>query len=402
LRIVALAAALTALASAQNFTQRGFLDLTGIGYPQVTQNDSGQFVGEGLFRYEAFYKLGTDFRFSGGIDARADTHQQTESGFHFSFRDREERRPDFAVRRLSAGYSHGKLTLEVGKQLISWGKVDFVRPTDRFAPQDQINFVTPDSLAVTAARATYGTQGDNIDVIYAPWLTPNRDPLINQRWSPLQGGVPVQELPPSIPGGAQLGVRWNHIRDNEYSLSYYQGHDFLPLFSVTPDPLHGGIFVQRFYPQLRMLGADAAAPFHWATFKGEAAYFKSSDVRSDQYLLYVLQLERQSGDWDFTGGYVGEIVTVQRDVPMFSPLRGLARAFVGKVSYTIDTNRSVSFEAAVRQNGQGVRLKPEYTQAFGQHWRATLGMAWISGSPSDFIGQYHQNRYVTLSLRYSF
>ena len=68
----------------------------------------------------------------------------------------------------------------------------------------------------------------------------------------------------------------------------------------------------------------------------------------------------------------------------------------------IDVNRSFSVEGAVRHNGDGVWLKPEYTQAVGQHWRATVGGALIRGASSDFFGQYQRNQFVTLRIRYSF
>ena len=56
----------------------------------------------------------------------------------------------------------------------------------------------------------------------------------------------------------------------------------------------------------------------------------------------------------------------------FAPDRGLTRSIVGRASYTIDPTRSLTFESAVRQNGDGVYAKAEYSQARGQHWRATV------------------------------
>src|SRR5260370_16689024 len=53
---------------------------------------------------------------------------------------------------------------------------------------------------------------------------------------------------------------------------------------------------------------------------------------------YVLQLERQSGEWLFVGGYAGEVVTARRAVLSFAPDRGTSRSIVGRASYTIDTN----------------------------------------------------------------
>jgi hypothetical protein len=398
---VILSLAMAAVAAAQDFSQRGFFDTSATGYPQKAPNDSGLAVGEALFRYEAFYKPLAGLEFAGGIDARADTHGETERDLGLSWWDRGRQRPAFEIRRLSATYSRGKLTVEAGKQFIRWGKADILNPTDRFAPRDYLNVVDNDFLGVTAARVAYGGQSNAVEVVFCPRLTPSRTPLLDQRWSPLPAGIPIHELAPEFPGGAPFGARWNHIgRALEYALSFYNGHDNLPLFHAQLTP--AGLALQRFYPQMRMYGGDLAAPLRLATFKAEAAYFTSSTKQNDDYALYVMQLERQSGEWSFVAGYAGQIITRHGDVPGFSPERGFTRALVARAGYTIDVNRSVAFEAVARQNGQGVWLKAEYSQAYGQHWRATAGFAWIHGAESDFLGQFHRNSHGTLALRYSF
>ena len=119
-------------------------------------------------------------------------------------------------------------------------------------------------------------------------------------------------------------------------------------------------------------------------------------------MLWVVQLERQTGEWVFVGGYAGEVVTERRSLLPFAPDRGVARALLGRASYTIDPNRSVAFEGALRRSGDAGYARGEYSQAFGQHWRATVAVTLIRGEPTDFIGQYRRNSHVTLSLRYSF
>jgi hypothetical protein len=391
---LALLIAAALAAHAQNFTQRGFLETSAQIYPDTAPNDSSHAIGESLFRYEAFYKL-TDLRFSAGFDARFDTHHQTDREFDLSWFDRTRRRPAFALRSLNATYTRGRLTVEAGKQLVRWGKTDVLVPTDRFAPSDFLNVVDSDFLPITAARVTYGTQSDTIDVVFEPRLTPSRVPLLNQRWAP---PVPLAEARPDFPGAPQYGARWNHIGAvAEYSFSFYNGFDHLPLFRLDPR-----FALQRFYPQLRMYGADAAVPLGPLTVKSEAAYFTSSNPQSDEYVLYVVQLERQAGEWSFVAGYAGQATTERRSTFGFSPIRGFARSLVGHASYTIDTNRSIVFEGVIRQNGEGLWLRTEYTQAFGQHWRATAGFAVIRGEATDFIGQYRRNSHALLSLRYSF
>ena len=61
---------------AQNFQQRGFLEIRPTFYPQAAAGDSGKVVGEALFRYEASYKFAPWIKLSGVLDARTDTHRQ--------------------------------------------------------------------------------------------------------------------------------------------------------------------------------------------------------------------------------------------------------------------------------------------------------------------------------------
>ena len=67
----------------------------------------------------------------------------------------------------------------------------------------------------------------------------------------------------------------------------------------------------------------------------------------------------------FIGGYSGEVVTTARAQVAFAPDRGLTKAFLGRARYTIDTNRSVSLEGAVRQNGDGTWLRFEVLAGVG-------------------------------------
>ncbi|HYL75142.1 MAG TPA: hypothetical protein VEU96_13105, partial [Bryobacteraceae bacterium] len=343
-------------------------------------------------------------RFAGGVDARTDTHNQVERDLYVSWFDRGRLRPALDIRRLSATYTRGKLTFEAGKQFIRWGKADILNPTDRFAPKDFLSVTDPGFLPITAARVTYDTGVDSVDLVWQPRFTPSRTPLLNQRWTVLPSnlaGIPLQDLGAEYPGRSSFGARWNHIGSGyELSASLYDGFNYLPLFQGAQNP--NGIDFQRIYPRLRLYGADAAIPLRWFTVKTEAAYYTSPDHREDEYAIYVIQFERQIKELSIVAGYAGDAVTSHRPSLQFSPELGFARAVLAHAQYTIDPNRSLAMDAAVRQNGQGSWLRTTYSQTFGQHWRATAGFAWIRGDATDFLGQYHRNSYASLALRYSF
>src|SRR5580658_5784244 len=202
--------ALTLLA--QNFEQRGFIENQSLVYPRSAPNDSGLAVDSMLLRWEASYKFAPWFTLSGAFDGRTDSHRQTERDLRLDLDDRGILRPALSLRRLSATIHKGKVTAEIGRQFIRWGKTDILNPTDRFAPKDYLSsVVNPDFLGVVAARVTVDLGNDSLDVVWQPWFTPSRTPLLDQRWTALPEqaeGVAIQDLGARYPGGSQYGARW--------------------------------------------------------------------------------------------------------------------------------------------------------------------------------------------------
>jgi hypothetical protein len=393
---------------AQTISHRGVVEGTTFMFPLETTQDSTQFIGDLLAREEGSLRPAPWIALNGGLELRANTDDQVDDEWQPDFKDRGLQRPRLSIRRLSLTLNHGRFTLDLGKQFVRWGKTDIVVPTDRFAPRDFLSLVDAPYLAVTAVRATAQFGSHMVDAVWSPLFTPSRIPLAGQRWVPVPENLPpsvsIVAAPASFPKQSQAGIRWGQIRDRfEYSASFYDGFNSLPDIAAGElDPSAARIAFTPVYPDIRTYGADAAISLPWFTVKSEVAYFTSPSERSDEYALYVVQLERQSGEWMFLGGYVGEAVAHRRAALSFNPDRGLSRSLVGRMSYTIDSNRSLDLETAVRQDGGGIFIKGEYSQARGQHWRATLTGVLLQGKRDDFIGQYDRNSYVRLSVRFSF
>lgn len=398
-------------ADAQVWSQRGFVEGRLLLFPQEAPNDPSRVVGDVRAREDGFFKPAPWLQLAGGLEIRANSHDQVAGGWEVDLSDRGVRRARVTLRRAAATLARGRFTLDAGKQFIRWGKADIVNPTDRFAPRDFLNVVDSEFLAVTGLRGVVRLgDRDSIEAVWVPRLTPSRLPLLNQRWTVVPrdaARIPIVDVEADLPSGAQTGFRWSRVGDQlEYSLSVFDGFNHLPdIESVVRQTATGfapEIAVRRVYPSIRAYGADAALPTRWFTLKGEMAYVTSDAPGTDEYALYVVQIERQTGEWALVGGYAGEAVTVRRAPLAFAPDRGLARSLVGRASYTLDANRSLAFEAALRQDGSGSYTKVEYSQARGQHWRATAGGAVIRGEPADFLGQYRLNSHLSLTLRYSF
>ena len=305
-------------------------------FPQKATNDATQVVGDLLAQEEVFWKPATWVQFAAGLDGRANSHDQVERSWRLDFRDRGTLRPALSVRQLGATLTHGPLAVDVGKQFIRWGKTDVVTPTDYFAPRDYLSVVDNDLLAVTGVRASVQWRSESIDAVWVPFFTPSRTPLLNQRWTAVPPGtesITVSDASGPLPVGSQSGVRLGHVSGRyEFSLSYFDGFNHLPNISITPDALSTDVEIAKTYPRSRSYGFDLAVPTRWLTLKAEAAYSTSTTPETDNYVLYVVQFERQTGEWMFVVGYAGEVVTEHRAQFTFAPDRGLTRSIVARAS----------------------------------------------------------------------
>lgn len=404
--LVVFAWAVGLTAHAQGFSQRGFMETSGNIYPQIVPDDSAHGIGEARFRYGAKWQPKTWFTLNASLEARVDTHRQDARHLHVDWKDRSLQRSALSVRQLAAVLKKDNLTFSVGKQFIRWGETDFLNPTDRFAPKDLLTIVDQDVLPVTAARVTYTLGNNALHFVWQPFFTPGRIPLINQRWTFVPEAFSqfdVVNLGSKFPGRSSFGARWSRTSAGyEWSLSYFDGFNYLPSLNASVDATPGRITFSPSYPALRLYGGDLAVPMSLLTLKGEAAYYTSPTSQQDEYVLYVLQLERQIHELQLVFGYTGEIVTAHAETQQFPGERGFARAVFGHARYTLDPNRTLTLDVFVRQNGGSALVRPGYSQSFGDHWRATVGFAWLSGDANDFLGQYHHNSFATAGLRYSF
>jgi len=405
-----------AAAGAQPVAQRGFIDVRDFLFPQTAPIDATRNVGDLLAREEVFLKPVEWFQIAGGLDLRANSHDQVAGEFDWD--DRGIRRPRLAVRRLEVTVSRGPLTIDAGKVFIRWARADVLNPTDRFAPRDFMNVLDTDVLPVFAVHPSLHFRNETFEAVWSPQLTPSRMPLFTQRWTVLPSavqGIPILDGGSKLPGGSEQGVRWSHAGSRvDASLSFFDGFNHLPLIEAGLLPT--GLELTRVFAALRSYGGDVAVPTRWVTLKGEAAYFTSPTSSNDEYVLYVIELERQIREWVLVGGYAGEAVTENRGVfPgeglqlsggrrlfAFAPDRGIAKSFLGRAAYTVDPRRTIAIEAAVRQSGDGLYIKGEYSQAFAQHWRFTLTGVGIEGQPDDFLGQFNHNSNISIGLRFSF
>jgi hypothetical protein len=399
-------AATTHAQTSPPISQRGFVEGRAVEFPQDAPNDTTNLIADLLAREEVFVRAARWLRFAAGVDLRANSHDQVEDEWRVDFNDRGVRRPRVAIRRLTATLTTRALTLDIGKQFIRWGRADILNPTDRFAPRDFLNVIDSDFLPVLGAHPSAQFGSETFEAVWVARLTPSRIPLLTQRWTvlpPEAAGVAIHDNGAVIPDRSQWGVRWRHAGARiEGSVSYFDGFNHLPNIDVRAGSIPSSVELTRVFPALRTYGGDVAIPTSSFTLKGEAAYFVSPSATTEEYVLYVVEIERQIGEWVLDGGYAGEVVTSTRPSLAFAPDRDMAKSIIGRASYTVDPRRTIAIESAVRQSGDGFYVKGEFSEAFGQYWRLTFTGVGVAGHEDDFLGQFHRNSHGSATLRFSF
>ena len=392
-------------ADAQVVAERGFVEGQYTFFPQIAPNDKVQNVVDGLWREEVFVRPRPWLQFAVGFDLRANSHDQVDKQWRLDLDDRTILRPAAAMRRLAATFTAKHLAIDIGKQFIRWGNADILNPTDRFAPRDYLNVINTDLLPVIGGRASVQFGTETVEAVWVPQLTPSRLPLIDQRWTvlpPEAEGLRIIDGGSVFPKGSQVGARWRHAGEHfEASASIFNGFYNLPNIDVQQVD-DTTVRLVRTYPKLRTVGGELSIPTSVVSLKGEAAYFASPDSTSREFILYVVELERQTGEWMLSGGYIGESVTREGEGFRFAPDEGVAQSIIGRAAYTLDPTKSVTIEGALRQSGDGAYVRGEFSNAFSSHWRITFTGVALGGKDTDFIGQYHRNSNVSMTLRVSF
>jgi hypothetical protein len=385
-------------------SQRGFVELRGVGFPQTVGTDTERLLAETLVRQEASLKPARWVQFVAGVDLRGSSHGDVDGEWRLDIGDRGVLRPRASVRRLAMAITTRHLSVDVGKQVIRWGRADILSPVDRFAPRDYTNVLDSEFLPVLGARATVRAGGETFEVVWVPRMTPSRLPQLGRRWTvvPEAADLTLEDRGAVMPEEAERGLRWSHAGRIEVGLSFFDGFNHLPTVDAAFDPATATVALTRTFQRLRSYGGEALIPMAAFTLRAEAAWLTSPSATAEEYVLYIIEAERQVGEWLFHAGYAGEIVTTARRGTAFAAERGMANSFIGRAAFTIDARRSVAIESAVRRTGEGVYAKGEFSQTFGRHWRLTLAAAGIAGDDGDFLGQYQRNSHASAVLRFSY
>lgn len=315
------------------------------------------------------------------------------------------------VRETYLDYRHEWLSVRIGKQIFDWSVTDTVSPSDNINPRDWTDILQSERVGVPAAclRIGYNTYGE---LVYVPWLTPSKLPVIGGRWE--------RDLPPGLINGeqeipgrdhGQVSVRAGATLEGfDFGAVYHRGYGYSPSFKLSPasDTSFELVPVYRLEEVYSSSAAGALGAFN---ARCELGYFKQRD--EDDFLQYVLGIDRE---WSgivrpvdslyVLVQYANETV-IQHDNPVGFPTidfrRILANAVMEKLTYSFDSQRTwtIKLEGAYNLGDGDSFFEPAIIWR-KRSFELEAGVNILSGGESTFFGGYGSNDRLYSKMTFKF
>jgi hypothetical protein len=434
----------TSAASPQGGGANLDVELRGDSYFEAGSDESDSPRGQGWLILEPRYATDLSPRIVFSVRAvlATDTHGDISRHHVFDAEDRELLRSPLRFAQLSLKLDLGALDLEAGRQMLSWGRTDGVRPTDNLTPRDWTDPLEEERLSPWAVRANLEKGRWSGEAAVVARYAPSRLPVLGGRWfpagpdsaaNPLYPAVGPKTLeltyeweeavfPPTTLANSQYGVKGGHRGERaEWTLSFYRGFDDSPRVTATPGipRLEAGvqpvIFTRRF-PRLNVAGGDMVVLAGSWAFRGEAGYFHYTEGLDDGYLLYEAEAEWTRGNWSAILGYA-DVAGADLTGDLFSK-PGAAPGQSAGVSSSLDqvflpaaflhlarvvpTEWEASLEAAVGVEHGDSLVRVSGSWPFNDHVRLGGELDILSGPQGTLFGRWRANDRLRLFLRLSF
>lgn len=315
-----------------------------------------------------------------------------------------------------------KADLRVGKQLIFWGKTDWINPTDNITPWDYTNItaeIEDYRLPVNAVKLDLYFGDWTFEGVWVPFFKPNRIPL---EFPEKIGGIPVgvyYNLPDSRPSNWQAGIRISsYFKGVDFSLSYWNGFDLFPTvyqYFYIPEQIPEIQFEVKYLRQ-QVFGADFAYSKGKWVFKGEGAYFLTQDrdgtdpVVRNPHFYYVFGLDYNFSDRLVVNfQFIQDILIVEdkfswrQELSEASHITPKRRSSLScRLQYKVENIWSFQFISVYNFHEDDYFLLPIFTYYLADGINLYAGAAIFRGPEGSPFGKNKKYSKGFIELKYSF
>jgi len=314
----------------------------------------------------------------------------------------------------------GPVDLSIGNQIVAWGSTDIFTPVDVVNAQDLTLPLGPEKIPQFMGRAILNSNGFSIDLVFVPFW--NGDTLPGPRWFgaglPLPPGVSlsiVNSPPAATWDNVQFGGRFqaslDWLQGVDVGVTYYRGFNTLPANSFS----FGGADSQTItllptgtpgqfiavYDRYNLVGVDGdvalgsglllRTEFGYKTFNDTNFLNPGAGLSAAEWVA--------AGEYTFLGiKTIGEFVL---DWTKGTPDDTYTKTLVLIASTDIDSRSSLKAVGGWNLDGSGF-VAPQFSYTIADGLQAELKVYFFLGGTSTTFGQFRDNNYGEVSVKYAF
>ncbi|MCK4413580.1 MAG: hypothetical protein KAY32_08555 [Candidatus Eisenbacteria sp.] len=340
----------------------------------------------------------------------------------------ERERLDLREGFLGIAYGPGELIL--GRQLLSWGRLDLLRPTDLFRRRDLHDPIENRHQPVWAARLILYRGRHSLEGVWIPRFEPDilsydeRNP-----WCLFPDSIGFGQLGPyptdiregerREPGGgigsSEFALRWDaRMGTTDLGVVAIQGYDPVPTwFAATSAWLRPDgtleMTIDAVHRPITLLGIDSARPLGRGTLRGELARTWTSPSpgghEEPDYLRAGIGIDQTFGQvvagrdlfllaqYNYDEGY--------REPTGFTGYQHFYK-HAGLIRLRLRPGRHTAIEVETYRNwdDRDRYLKLELRHSPQDGWDLLIGALLVGGARGSFLGQFRDNDRLRVMIRY--
>ena len=323
--------------------------------------------------------------------------------------DDSRRRKNVDLGEFYFEYLKGKMFSRLGYQEFDFSILEKVSASDMINPRDWNHIIDYEKVTVPALNLKYG-YSDFVELVYVPWFMPSRLPGDENPWSrifPSSVDLLAQEMPDRNDGQFLLRLGTT-LFDTDYIFSYYNGYSYSPGYRTeffSPESLA----IVPWYNKQELFAFSVSRMIGEYTLNTEIAYF-DQDSR-DNFIQFGLSVSRLWSGFisDTDSLYVmlqySDETVVDREEGLQDDydLRRMLQGIQSEITYILDESEewALKLQGAVNTSDGDYYFSPSF-EYNGEKYSIQVGVAIFSGESGTFFGEYSDNDYGFIKLKFSF
>ncbi len=325
------------------------------------------------------------------------------------------------------------LNLQIGKQIISWGKTDGINPTNNFNPVDYSDLMDTDdeTIGLLAFNAKLFLKDWSIQALVSPMFQSDVLPVsIDSRWNvdvfnllandnQIPNYIPVY-LPENSPENdiraTQFGFNIsNSIKGFDFEINYYNGYNHIPAankLEILPINANMDTFqisLQQSYHKMQVVGFGFATSLGKLGLRGEGAYFMPEDILIDNpYFQYVVGVDKNISNIIGSNNllvllqWIHEITEDNISYSYYDFNHLFQKSLMARLEFELGFTSKIILQGIYNVDNEDCYIRSGLEMNVFDGINFTIYYDMFEGKSTSFFGLFNNNDRIQFKLKYSF